>query len=101
MRELSELLSLGLSAASIDGLDEALKGTWHGSTYEGGKHIDGPWITLAHQGAPDLHVELAQDECGGAILQIHCAAMDVARIKAALLKYNPCIESVVYKDNPE
>ena len=56
MRELSQILSLDLNGEYIDGLDEALNETWHGSTYDQGKIVPGPWMTLVHHGDPNLQV---------------------------------------------
>jgi hypothetical protein len=99
MGELSEVFSLGLSAAYIGGLDDALEETWYGSTYTAGKLVQDPWITLAHDGDADLQIEMAQDECGGVFIGVRCAEPDFARIKAVLIKYNPCNESTIYKSN--
>jgi hypothetical protein len=97
MRELSELLSLGLSAAYVDGLGGRMDETWYGGELRDGKIIPGPWISVAHHADPDLHVEVAQDECGGAILRINCDEPGITRIRATLTKYNPSLKSVIFK----
>jgi hypothetical protein len=72
-------LSLSLTDAYIEGLYDDLGHTWY---------VPGPWLQITHQGAREIRVDLALDECGGIVVNVECAEPDWTRVRAILAKYN-------------
>ena len=56
MRDISDVLQLGLTEEEIERAELGLEDTWYSP---------GPWLAIANHGPLDVAVEIAGDECHG------------------------------------
>jgi len=59
MRDISDLLQLGLADEEIERLDASLDETYH---------APGPWLAVTNRGPLRVAVEIAADECHGVFI---------------------------------